>query len=95
MTATGGVPPYTWSFSSGDLSACTGLSLSTVSNVGVISGTPTAAATCSFTEEVTDSTSPTPLTQTQPNSVTINAAPLPTPTKLTGAVRLTGSVVIK
>jgi hypothetical protein len=35
------------------------------------------------------------LTQTQPNSVTINAAPLPTPTKLTGTVRLTGSVVIK
>jgi hypothetical protein len=52
------------------------------------------AASCSFTEEVTDSTTPTPLTKTHPNSVTINAAPS-TPTKLTGSVRVTGSVVIK
>ncbi|MGA2610747.1 MAG: hypothetical protein ABSH01_25150 [Terriglobia bacterium] len=94
MTATGGTTPYTWSFSAGGLTGCTGLSLATVSNVGVISGTPTIAATCSFTEEVTDSTSPTPLTKTQPNSVTISALPA-TSTRLTGTVKLTGSVVIK
>jgi hypothetical protein len=91
MYATGGTVPYTWSFSAGNLNGCTGLSLATVSNVGVISGTPMVADTCSFTEEVMDAVA---ATATQPNSVTINAA-APTPTNLTGEVRMTGSVVIK
>jgi hypothetical protein len=94
MTATGGVTPYTWSFLTGGLTGCTGLSLATVGNVGVISGTPTVAATCSFTEEVTDSTSPTPLTATQPNSVTINAV-VASPTAVKGLVTIKGNVVIK
>jgi hypothetical protein len=44
------------------------LSLATVSNVGVISGTPSAAGSCSFTEEVTDAVV---ATATQPNSIII------------------------
>lgn len=51
LTATGGVPPYTWSLSSGTLPA--GLTLTASS--GAISGTPTAASTSSFTVLVTDS----------------------------------------
>ena len=53
LTATGGVTPYTWSLASGSLP--TGLSLS---STGVISGTPTAAGTFTFTTKVTDSGSP-------------------------------------
>ena len=50
LQATGGVAPYTWTVASGSLPA--GLSLSTG---GVISGTPTAAGTSSFTAQVQDS----------------------------------------
>lgn len=50
LTATGGLPPYTWSVSSGSLPP--GLSLS---SSGVISGTPTTAGTFNFTIQVTDS----------------------------------------
>jgi hypothetical protein len=50
LSASGGVLPYTWSVSSGALPA--GLSLSPA---GVISGTPTAQGTSSFTVAVTDS----------------------------------------
>jgi hypothetical protein len=53
LTALGGTPPYTWSLVSGSLPA--GLSLSTS---GVISGTPTAAGTSSFTAQVADSSLP-------------------------------------
>lgn len=49
----GGVSPYTWSLLSGSLPA--GLSLS---GVGVISGTPTAAESQAFTVRVTDSAGP-------------------------------------
>src|SRR5215468_1199694 len=48
LTATGGTPPYTWSIASGTLPA--GLTLTTG---GVISGTPTATGTSSFTVKVT------------------------------------------
>lgn len=92
MTATGGTLPYTWSFSAGGLTACTGLSLN--ASTGVISGTPTVAATCSFTEMVTDSSSPTPKIATQDNSITINVAS-GLPVKITGKVKISGSVVIK
>ena len=68
LTAGGGTTPYTWNFSVGGLTGCTGLSLATVSNVGVISGTPSAAGSCSFTEEVTDAVV---ATATQPNSIII------------------------
>lgn len=51
LAATGGQTPYTWSVSAGSLPA--GLSLS---SAGVISGTPTAPGTASFTVQVVDST---------------------------------------
>ena len=51
LAATGGVSPYTWSITTGTLPA--GLSLSATS--GAITGTPTAAATASFTVQVADS----------------------------------------
>lgn len=62
-----GTAPYSWSVSSGSLPA--GLSLS---SAGVISGTPTAAGTPSFSVKVTDSNG---LTDTQALSLVINAAP--------------------
>jgi hypothetical protein len=52
LAATGGTTPYSWSLSAGSLPA--GLNLS---SSGVISGTPTAAGTSSFTIKVTDSNS--------------------------------------
>jgi len=50
LAATGGTTPITWAISSGSLPA--GLSL--VASTGVISGTPTASGTSSFTARVTD-----------------------------------------
>ncbi len=55
LAATGGSAPYSWSVSSGQLP--TGLSLAP--STGMISGTPTAAGTVSFTTEVTDQTGAT------------------------------------
>jgi hypothetical protein len=54
LSASGGVSPYTWSVASGTLPA--GLTLSAD---GVISGTPTAGGTSTFTVRVTDSGSRT------------------------------------
>jgi len=50
LAATGGVAPYTWSISSGTLP--TGLSLNNAT--GVISGTPAAAGSATFTVQVRD-----------------------------------------
>jgi hypothetical protein len=51
LAASGGVAPYTWSLTSGTLpSPCT------LSAAGVISGTPTAAGSSTFTIKVTDKT---------------------------------------
>ncbi|MCU1352657.1 MAG: Ig family protein [Acidimicrobiales bacterium] len=50
LAAVGGASPYTWSISAGALPA--GLSLSP--STGLISGTPSAAGTASFTAKVTD-----------------------------------------
>lgn len=49
LTATGGTQPYSWIIAAGSLPA--GLNLS---NAGVISGTPTAAGTSTFTVQVFD-----------------------------------------
>jgi len=53
LEATGGVPPFTWSLTSGNLP--TGLSMSMN---GTISGTPTATGTFDFTVQVKDSETP-------------------------------------
>ena len=50
LAATGGTTPYTWAVTTGTLPA--GLTLA--ASTGVISGTPTGAATSSFTVTVTD-----------------------------------------
>ncbi len=69
LTATGGTTPYSWSVSAGSLP--TGLTLG--STTGVISGTPTAAGTFTFTIKATDSGSPAQ-TATQALSIAITAA---------------------
>jgi uncharacterized repeat protein (TIGR03803 family) len=51
LSGAGGTPPYTWSLTGGSLPA--GLSLTAAT--GVISGTPTSAATSTFTVTLTDS----------------------------------------
>jgi hypothetical protein len=65
LAATGGKAPYSWSISTGTLPA--GL---TLSGAGQISGTPTTAATSSFTVKVTDSSAPAK-TATQSLSLTV------------------------
>ncbi len=54
LTATGGVPPYTWALVSGTPPAWLSLQAAT----GAISGTPTQAGTDTFTVQVSDSNSP-------------------------------------
>ena len=54
VVATGGTTPYSWSITSGSLPAGLSLTVST----GLISGTPTASGTFSFTASVRDSGSP-------------------------------------
>lgn len=63
LAATGGTPLYTWSIVSGTL--CTGLSLSG----STISGTPSAAGTCSFRVQVQDAAS---VTATKDLTITIS-----------------------
>src|SRR4029077_14574647 len=83
LTATGGVSPETWALAAGSLPA--GLSLSTA---GVISGTPTASGTASFSVNVTDSESPAQ-SPTKALTVTINSRSgglsITTTSPLTGA----------
>src|SRR5271165_4661239 len=54
LAATGGITPYAWSITAGNLPA--GLSLN--SSTGAITGTPTGAGTAKFTVQVADSESP-------------------------------------
>ena len=70
LTATGGVPPYTFTLANGT-SLPAGLALS---SGGAISGTPTKAGSTSFSVDVTDSSTPTPLMQTGNLSITVNAS---------------------
>ncbi len=69
LQASGGVLPYTWSITSGNLP--TGFTLN--SSTGVISGTATIVGSYSFTAQVTDSESGT---ASKPLSITITG-PLP------------------
>jgi hypothetical protein len=84
LTATGGVPPYTWSITSGALPA--GLTLN--SATGSISGTPTGSGTFPFTVQALDSQGDT---ATASLSVTINAAVAPTITSLSPPSATAGS----
>ena len=68
LAATGGTAPYTWTLASGTLP--TGL---TLSSAGQISGTPSAAATFTFTVQVADG-GPQQIASKQ-LSITIAAAP--------------------
>lgn len=72
LAASGGVPPYSWSLSSGSLPPGLDLKAS-----GVISGTPTSAATgtSTFTVRASDSQTPTAATVTQTLSLTVNPVP--------------------
>jgi Bacterial Ig-like domain (group 3) len=70
LAAVNGTSPYSWSLASGS-SLPSGL---TLSPGGVISGTPQAGGTFSFTVQVTDSTSPTPQTATEALSLTVGPA---------------------
>jgi hypothetical protein len=72
LAASGGTAPYSWTITSGSLP--TGLSLS---SSGVITGTPSAAGTVSFTVQVTDSTTPTRQTGTAPLSLTVATTTTP------------------
>jgi hypothetical protein len=70
LSATGGTPAYTWSVASGSLPVGMSLDL----NTGMISGTPTASGTYSFTVTATDSSSPV---QTQSAAISVTVAPAP------------------
>lgn len=72
LAASGGATPITWSITVGSLPA--GLTLN--ASTGMISGTPTASGTSSFTVQATDSTSPTAQTATANLSITVTVAPL-------------------
>ena len=67
LTATGGVPPYSWAVTSGSLPAELTLSSST----GAISGTPSAAGNYTFTAQVSDALKPTPGTATKTFALTV------------------------
>jgi hypothetical protein len=69
LSASGEVLPYTWAITTGSLPA--GLSLS---SSGAITGTPSSPGSSTFTVEVTDSTTPTPLTATQALSISVLSA---------------------
>ena len=70
LTAAGGTPPFTWTVSSGSLPA--GL---TLSSAGVLSGTPSAVGTFTFSIKVTDSSSPVQ-SLTSSYTLTIAAPPI-------------------
>ena len=67
LTASEGVPPYTYAVTSGSLPS--GLSLN--SSTGVISGTPTTESTYNFTITATDSQTPTADTGSQAYSIVV------------------------
>jgi large repetitive protein len=68
LTVTGGTSPFTWSVSAGSLPPGVALGAST----GLLSGTPTAAGSYSFTVQVTDHSG---LTATEPVSLAVIAGP--------------------
>jgi hypothetical protein len=87
LQAIGGTPPYTWSVSSGSLTA--GLSITTNSanvtgqTISAITGTPTTVGTTQFTVQVKDSATPAS-SVTQQLSITIGAASKANDAELSG-----------
>jgi hypothetical protein len=71
-TAVGGTPPYTWSLANGSTALPVGLSIN--STTGLISGTPTTAATTTGVVIQAKDSASTPATATQPMTFTINTA---------------------
>lgn len=88
ITGTNGLKPYTFTLATGSGPLPTGLSLANSNNQGVISGTPTATGTFSFTIQLTDSSNP-PQTAMQAYTVTINP---PLPLAITTTSLLDGTV---
>ena len=83
ITASGGTSPYTYNVTSGALPA--GL---TLSSAGVLSGTPTAGGTFTFTITATDSATPTHNTGSQSYTLTVSAPTiLVSPTTLPGGTK--------
>ncbi|MEA2500975.1 MAG: hypothetical protein QOD01_1086, partial [Actinomycetota bacterium] len=87
LAATGGTMPYTWSLASGN-TLPPGLN---ISPAGVISGTPTATATSSFTVRVTDSTTPTPQTAIAHFTIVVAASTPPPPQTAVKGLTMTNS----
>jgi hypothetical protein len=75
MSASGGTPAYTWSITSGNLPA--GLTLA--ATTGIISGTPTASGTSSFTATVSDNGAPVQTKSAATSIIVAAAAPPPGP----------------
>jgi hypothetical protein len=69
LAATGGITPYSFTLANG-ASLPTGL---TLSSAGSISGTPTTAGTTTFTVDVTDSTTPAPISANGSLSIMVNS----------------------
>ena len=86
LAAAGGVTPYTWSVVSGTLPA--GLALAPAT--GIISGTPTAPGTSTFTVQVADSEG-TPATATASFSIEVAGAPAASATTLTSSAATVGT----
>ena len=84
LAGSGGITPYTWTLSSGQLPGCL-----TMTSGGLISGTVVASCAGAYTPTftLTDSGSPNKLTATQEIDITIAAAPAIT---FTGAMPATG-----
>ena len=70
LAAAGGLPPYSWSVTSGSLPAGLALAPST----GVLSGSPSTSGSFNFTVQVSDSSQPTPLSATKAFSLVVSAA---------------------
>ena len=73
LAVSGGTSPYSWTVASGSLPAGLSLNIST----GVISGTPSAVGTSSFTVQVMDAET---VTDTQALSIVVSAPDLTAPT---------------
>ena len=76
ILVSGGVPPYTYTLSSGQLPP--GLTLNPTT--GIVSGTPTGEGNYTFTITVTDSNKPTPHTGTETLSLNVLGLALSPPT---------------